>query len=489
MLSSCMVVKTYFLKKAHCHRGVGVSLLCCTCCTAAYSAASADSCLFYHYGFIVFVQSCRSYTSPTLNNNKTIIYTFEQQWLCQKHWRLLFRQKQVAINNIEFKSEQKKGDSYLSTVNAFTVKAHGKDKSNHEEKVISFPILSKSLPSNIGWRNTFRSADFFRNEVIFYNKVWKAMNDFQMSKNTKVPFHAIPLYICGLADGTNDYIALENLNTKGFYGLTRSGGLDLEHTQQIMRIFARFHALALAFKDQKPKEFEEVANSLEETYFSEKYRSWYSNFQINNLFPIVCDAVEKELPQMYMEKLKNLFANDFYGKLIEYCATKGPLAVITHGDAWAPNFLLKYDNNNTLIDAMMIDFQLTRYASLALDISFFLYSCTEQSLRLSHWDFLIEDYYKTFVSVLEDLGSSSELLTLDSLKAEIKACALFGVGMSMEAIAMSLLEDDEVADLEGIGGDEYIPLEKVWILNPLKTEKKRQRLAYMIKHAVDNGFM
>ncbi|KAF5285489.1 hypothetical protein FQR65_LT13234 [Abscondita terminalis] len=400
-----------------------------------------------------------------------------------------FKLKNVTLLEVTFKLNSNKGDSYLSSVNMLSLKAVGTDESTHEEREISLPIVAKSLPKAIGWRNTFRSVDFFKNEVTFYTKVWKAMNDFQLSKNVEPVFCEIPLYLCGIADGTHDYIALENLNNKGFMSLTRSGGIDFEHTQLIMNLFARFHALALAFKDQKPSEFDEVATSLDETYFSEKYRGWYSNFQKNNLFPVICDAVEKELPEMYVKKVKDLIADDFYGKLIKYCATKGPLAVITHGDAWAPNFLLKYDENEALKGAMMIDFQLTRYASLALDLTFFLYSCTDSSLWTNHWDTLMKDYHDTFTRTLEQLGSSRQLLTLDSLKAEIKSCALFGVGMSMEALSMSLLDDDEVADLEGIDSSQYTPLENVWILHPLKTEKKRQRITDMIKHAVDNGFM
>ncbi|KAF5297341.1 hypothetical protein FQA39_LY12180 [Lamprigera yunnana] len=359
---------------------------------------------------------------------------------------------------------------------------------NNKLREISLSIISKSIPRHIGWRNTFRSADFFRNEIAFYNVVWKAMNEFQLSKVANPVFHEVPLCISAFGDGNNDYITLENMTPKEYNGIARSDGLSLEYTQLIMRLFARFHALGLAFKDQKPEEFEKAVGCLEETYFAEKYRKWYINFQVDNLFPLIRDAVTKELPESYLLKVNQLFETDFYGKLIDYCAAKGQLAVVTHGDAWAPNFLVK-NTDDVTPDAIIIDFQLCRYASLALDITFFLYSCTQPSLWLLHWDALIEDYHKVFVSTLETLGSSRQLLTLDALKAEIKSCALFGVGMSMEAVTMSLLDDEEVADLKGIADDQFIPLEKVWILRPFKSKEKRQRIADLVKHAVDNDFM
>ncbi|KAF5285490.1 hypothetical protein FQR65_LT13235 [Abscondita terminalis] len=400
----------------------------------------------------------------------------------------IFKLKEVFIQHIEFKPEQKKGDSYLSTVSAFTVQARGKDVREDNIKEIVFPLISKVLPKNIGWRNTFRLLDFFQNEVIFYNVVWKAMNKFQLSKHCEPVFDQIPLCISAFSDGSNDYVLLEDMTYKGYIRLTRSDGLDFEHSRIILRSFAKVHALGLAFKDQKPEEFETIANSLQA---SDVWwlRDWYCNFQNNNLLPVAYDAVAKQLPDIYLERLKNCTCNDFYGKLVDYTAVKGRLAVVTHGDAWAPNFLFKYDENDILQDAVMIDFQMSRYASLALDLTFFLYSCTEESLRIKFWDTLIEDYHKTFISTLEKLGSSPELLTLDDLRSEIKTCALFGVGMSLEAVPMAMLEDGEVANLNDISDTEHVSLEKVLIVRPFKSEKKRQRIADIIKHAVDNDFI
>ncbi|KAK5643701.1 hypothetical protein RI129_007546 [Pyrocoelia pectoralis] len=398
----------------------------------------------------------------------------------------VFNMENIALIDVKCKDGIKKGDSYLSEVHNFTVVVSGKHKGNGTVVDISLPVITKGLPKSVGWRKTFRSVDFFRNETIFYNTVWKAMNQFQLEKNVKV-FNGIPLCLSAYADGINDYIALENVNHKGFMQLNRCDGLDFQHTQLIMKLFARFHALGLAFKDQNPVEFDKIASALHETYFCEKYRNWYSNFQTNNLFPVLCDAIKQQLPESYLKRFKEVTKDDFFGKLITSCEKRGPLAVITHGDAWAPNFLWKYENDN-LIDAIVIDFQLARYASLGLDITFFLYACTEQSLRLKYWDVLIEDYHKTFTSTLKELGSNPELLTLHDLKEEIKSSGLFGVGMSMEALAMSLLGDDDVADLEGIEGEE-VSLESVWILPLFKDVKKQQRLANMIKHAVDNNFI
>ena len=49
---------------------------------------------------------------------------------------------------------------------------------NYSE-VITVQLVIKSMPKNVGRRKTFRSSDFFRNEVNFYNNIIKGFNEFQ----------------------------------------------------------------------------------------------------------------------------------------------------------------------------------------------------------------------------------------------------------------------------------------------------------------------
>lgn len=64
------------------------------------------------------------------------------------------------------------------------------------------------------------------------------------------------------SDGQNDFIALEDLSFKNYHTIERGKGVDHFHTMKVMDAFAKFHAISLAFKDQKPEEFREAANGL-----------------------------------------------------------------------------------------------------------------------------------------------------------------------------------------------------------------------------------
>lgn len=54
----------------------------------------------------------------------------------------------------------------------------------------------------------------------------------------------------------------------------------------------------------------------------------------------------------------------FFRALCDVCCKETPLSVFTHGDAWAPNFLIKYNDYNVPEQALLVDFQLARYMLL-----------------------------------------------------------------------------------------------------------------------------
>lgn len=72
---------------------------------------------------------------------------------------------QIKIDSWDFGAATGKGDNYLSEVSKVLVVSRLKNE------VFYTKIVVKSLPKNPGRRKTFRSAEFFRNEIIFYSEV------------------------------------------------------------------------------------------------------------------------------------------------------------------------------------------------------------------------------------------------------------------------------------------------------------------------------
>lgn len=243
-------------------------------------------------------------------------------------------------------------------------------------------------------------------------------------------------------------------------------------------------------KDQQPDKFHFLIKHIEETYYAKQYKSWYNNFlqvQVN----VAKDAVNQEYGGTELEKRVNKFFDcDLYDKMVYLTHTRNQNSVINHGDCWLPNFLFRYNADGSPSEAKMIDYQLARYSSPALDISFFVYSCTTQALREAHYDDLLNAYHQSLSEMIRDLGSDpEELFPYTELQKELHEFARFGCGMGIESVPFSLLDESEVADLDQIKGDQAVPLDNVWILKNIKTQEGRRRLADIFKHAVSQGYL
>lgn len=382
-----------------------------------------------------------------------------------------------------------KGDSYLSEVYRITLEDDTSRKTK-DGNPLTVKVIVKCIPKNVGRRKTFRSADFFRNEINFYNVILSEFIKFQKEKQPKNPFDESSKCLAAYSDGENDFIAMEDLTQFGFGSASRRDGVGLAECILCMQTIGRFHALSLAMKHQQPDKFHMLVRHVEDTYYAEQHKNWYKNF-LDVQVRIAKDALSQEYGGTELEsKVHKFFDCDMYDKMVYLTHTRNQNSVINHGDCWMPNFLFRYDSAGVPMETKMIDFQLARYSSPALDISFFVYSCTSQQLREKHYDDLLKAYHNSLSDMLRDLGSDpEELFSYADLQKELHEYARFGCGMGIESIPFSLLDESEVPDLDQIKGDEAIPIEQVWVLKNIKTQEGRRRLTDMFMHAVNCGYL
>lgn len=71
----------------------------------------------------------------------------------------------------------------------------------------------------------------------------------------------------------------------------------------------------------------------------------------------------------------------------------------------------------------------------------------------------------------------------------MKKFGRFGVGMGIESIPFSVMDDSETADMNLIKGDEAIPITEIWKLRRMANDSEHRRLADIFKHATDRGYL
>uniref|UniRef100_A0A1A9ZA53 CHK domain-containing protein n=1 Tax=Glossina pallidipes TaxID=7398 RepID=A0A1A9ZA53_GLOPL len=330
----------------------------------------------------------------------------------------------------KFGKTVKKGDSYLSKV--FRLSVYGL---NEDNGTVEVHLIVKAMPQNMARRAVFRSADFFRNEINFYTHVIPAWERFQKRRSPQRAFKEYPICYVSYCDGENDFIALEDVNVFGYSSPIRQECISLEECLLTMSTLGRFHGVSLAFSELEPEEFEKTCKCLEETYFAEKYRSWYKDF-LESALIVARDAIKRTYPATKCETIaENFLQENLYDDLISLVSRK-----------------------------------------------------CNQSLRDSHYETLLKTYHESASKIISDLGADPEkALAWSELLKEIKDVGRFGCGMGIESLPMSMLEDDEVKDLDEITVD--TKLSDVWNIKPFKDASKRQRIADMFKHAVDLGYL
>ncbi|XP_041971551.1 uncharacterized protein LOC121727656 [Aricia agestis] len=387
----------------------------------------------------------------------------------------------ATFTHWEYVSETGKGDSYLSEVIRIKIYGDLNGTSKHVQVVL------KTIPKNVCRRLTFRSHDFFRNEIIFYEKVLPELLKFQAKKNILEPFDNYTKLFLTYMDGVNDVICLEDASLEDFGSAVRQEGIDISHCKVTLKSLAKYHALSFAMRDQDPKTFNAIKDLIEEEYYHPRLWDWYQKFWYR-ICGIAVDAVVKEYPNtIYADKIKEFAVPERYKDMIKAVEdqTNG---VLSHGDCWTNNFLYKYVNG-TPVDAKLIDFQLTRCASPVLDLSFFIYACTDDKLRQAHYDNLLQYYYDSLSTHIRNLGSdANKVYSKETFLAEIKKYSYFGLAFSFESTPFIVLAPEDAVNME-MEGDEKKNIDDFWQMQPFKTKEGRLREANNVVHCVDRGFI
>ncbi|XP_063216112.1 uncharacterized protein LOC134527390 isoform X2 [Bacillus rossius redtenbacheri] len=401
--------------------------------------------------------------------------------------RMFAKREDVCVSGYKVRpAMMSEGDSYQSSVSRIVLEG----SSTSGDVNYSVSLIVKGLTPNICRRKTFRTVEFFANEIAFYEKAWPKLLAFQEKLKPEHPFTEIPRCYKTLADGENDFIILEDLAPDGYQIPPRSEGLDYAHCFKILATLARFHALSLALRDQDPGAFLEVADSVQEIFYKAELKPWYGNL-MRDLIDVALDAMAKEMPgSIYEEKLCQFTAGDLYCHLAELVAdSREPHGVLSHGDVWTANLMCRYEAGGTIpLDTKLVDFQLARCSSPALDLSMFFYSCTLQDLREKHYDALVRGYHDTLARSLTELGSRPDVYPLAVLLRELTLYAQYGLGIALEAVPVSLFDEHDAVCTE-LQGDQAVPLETVLVVRPIRHREGRMRLCNNVKHMVDCGYL
>ncbi|GAB0099234.1 uncharacterized protein DMENIID0001_150820 [Sergentomyia squamirostris] len=400
----------------------------------------------------------------------------------------------VQIESFEEAQGSRRGDNYTSAlfrihVKGFVVPDGGATKRSKWE----CSLICKRLPDSQARRDAYRSEALFRNEVRFYTKIVRELLSFQQQK-THETFSAIPR--CYYA--RSDLLILEDLCARDFGMPNRQEGLSLQQTKSVLAELARFHALSLAYKAEHPHEFDALTASIEEGIFAAENQDWFRNYYrrlTRNAVEMVSQSFHNgEDGCLYVERLREFVDTDaFFMRMVELVNEPSDLAVICHGDCWTNNFLYRFDTERKSVHAVcLVDFQLIRYGSLALDIANLIFCCTNHGLRKDLPN-LLKLYGEELAKALKKFGSyptfcgSCEEELMEKIQVEFKKYARFGLGLAMDILPISTCSADQAPDLYVKPADDAS--NSAPELNVPPNELCRRKMKEIVVDLVDNGLL
>ncbi|KAH0956361.1 hypothetical protein HN011_009372 [Eciton burchellii] len=362
----------------------------------------------------------------------------------------------VKISSLDEEPGSGRGDNYTSML--YRIRAKGRKLLKNEEWInYECAIIYKILPESKKHREAFKSELLFRNEVVFYKHVWPALNKLQL--NGKKVFSGVPKIYAARAN----LIAMEDLRVRGFKMADRRKGLEVENLKIVLKALAGFHALSITLRESRPEEFAKLMNpehdqGIQETLFRPDNEDWYRQYYrvaVNNAIKMVSETLPSHMNHKREEIIAKLqaFLNEevFFRTMSELVSAQGPLSVFCHGDCWTNNILFQDQPNSDTEAVYLVDFQLTRVGSLALDLANLLYCCTSGVVRQAYMTELLQHYHSHLMSSLHVLNMEQPLknpsVMWELLNKEMRRCGRFGLGLALDILPISTCASHEAPNL------------------------------------------
>lgn len=283
-------------------------------------------------------------------------------------------------------------------------------------------IILKTIPQTESNSNTLDG------EIEFYDKILPKIRNRlrELGENDEI----VPE--CYGTCRKSNAILMEDMCAKGYELLPVEVGFNLSETKVVFRNLALYHSILSTLQEEDPNIF----RNLKYGKFSIVFKSATLNVYIllgvlsrdvNTLNFYFLSAYEALLERIslwpdfssYAEKLRRMSPNDFLEKGHQmYDVNATHFNTLVHGDLWANNVLVLKDNN-TIKNAVLIDFQFGCWSSPAIDLYFFMNVGMCDSLRPIHFDELIEFYYELLTRSLKRLHYKKDIPTLHEFLIQI----------------------------------------------------------------------
>ncbi|XP_024936375.1 uncharacterized protein LOC107263228 isoform X2 [Cephus cinctus] len=302
-------------------------------------------------------------------------------------------------------------------------------------------FMTKWIPRHRPIASFVRNEEFFHNEAHVYQKLLPHLGPIAPQ--------------CIYADP--ERIIMEDLKSRGYVVNERRNLLDLEHCTAVVKTLASLHARSLALKISDPQRFKSLMSPLKEAVFPQDSRPAVGSsiaFSLNYAIKIL-ESIEPKTDELTagIELVKRYIENTYDVMRELLLARNDKYDVMSHGDAWNNNILFKHDAAGRVTDVKLLDFQIVRHTSAAIDFLYFVYSSAQAEVIHESFDDLVEIYHRQFIYELRRLHvpeTNISDLTTDWFNSELQKYSVYGILTGYWIVNAVLADESDAIDMDSL---------------------------------------
>ncbi|XP_044758336.1 uncharacterized protein LOC123316358 [Coccinella septempunctata] len=330
-------------------------------------------------------------------------------------------------------------DGYMGEIVFFHVVTNNNERLN---------LVLKSAKAQEDLKNILSADILYERELNMYTIVIPTLKNFAERNNLLEMDKFIPRLWFAEKHSNQVNIVLENLKLRNFHIHDRRKPMDSSHMKVLFETYGKWHGISMAFRDQYPRHF----SKLLENWMDPRLKLIQS-FGLVKLYKKELGIIKRMLAERERDDLLKIFdgvENEIESILFRKNLDQSDSLIISHGDNWSNNYLFKYegsDGDYKPNQVYLLDFQLSRLDSPALELSSTLYNMGDRHV-FADFNNLLTIYHKSLTETLKILGSDAKVLfAMDDLKRHWKKYGLFSVLNSFVYLRIALCEAEEAPDL------------------------------------------
>ncbi|XP_065094904.1 uncharacterized protein LOC135715662 [Ochlerotatus camptorhynchus] len=387
--------------------------------------------------------------------------------------------------DISFESGSGKGDGFVAEMFRASI-------TEGDRKLV---VLCKIPPINDARRQSFGSMPIFDREVQAYSRLLPIMYEFQREKGVTEElgigfFNAPQCYLAYIDEAKEEsVIIMDDLRLKDHRMWNKLVPVNYEHARLLMVQLGRLHAVSFALKDQRPDVFEQfkVPDPLSTMMIT--------NAGFTHMLTLSMDRAlgtlepHEERARQKLLKLKDTMFDDLQTILNAEFAE--PYSILAHGDCWINNMIYSY-KRGVPTGIVLLDWQICRYVSPALDLLYFIFGCTDEDFRRQHYDEMIRIYYDSLKQLLEKLGGdASRQFPYTALLRQLKVCGKFGALMAVFMIPILCIENQDLPDMDEAAEKykESQTFDNAFVINEKTEAKYKKRMGAVLRDLIRYGYL